>query len=354
MRIQQIQGIRALAISGIFISHTKVWLNYSPEAYPNLDLSLAMLGPGGVYTFFIISGFLLSFKNTFIKRVKIVDSVRLGWKKIEMLYPLHVVMLIIAFIGKYPETTKEWVWSLIDLPFNITLTQDLIPMVGVVNSYNGPSWFLSAFFLVWVFTYLCPYFVNKIQKLSIRGCLFAVAFLLISQLAYLYLFLIFPYYLIPFNKEAYSGWFTYYSPVVCYSEFLLGICLGRFSFLYKPQALLMYVLQLIALISAYYCICVVPNSCFIILFQSIIEVVIMLGILSVLSDSKAGGGILSSRLLVWMGDISAFIFLIHGAYAFLVKKYFQSQIENPWPFILVLGATLISSAIVDKTQIVKR
>ncbi len=287
-KILSLQGVRALAIIGIFLSHTKRWLWYDHDEYELFDNVITELGPTGVFTFFIISGILLSYKNVSLQKYKFEDSIRVAWTKVRKLYILYFISLVISFIGKYPQTTKEWCWTLFSFPFNITLTQDLIPFAGVINSFNGPAWFLSSFYCVWIIICLRPALIIKINSSKLEYSQKLVVVILLLQTAYQWLCSLFPTNLLPIHEEVYMSWFTYTNPVLCYSELLLGCCLGRIlrekqaniaiEIIGQPVILIMTILFFIA----------IPFSC--ILFQPIIEIIILLGIgLSWKTDSMGGG-----------------------------------------------------------------
>ena len=124
MKISQIQGLRAIAILGVFISHT--------AGYFSDDLGMWINAPGrlgamGVATFFIISGFLYSQKNIEIKSSTLGVAILNAWSKVRKLYWLHLLTLVVAFVAKYPESFKDWIKLGACLPFQLTLSQSFIP-----------------------------------------------------------------------------------------------------------------------------------------------------------------------------------------------------------------------------------
>lgn len=226
-KINQIQGIRAFAIFGIFLSHTKVFLGQELlDSIPTLDYIMSRLGSTGVFCFFILSGFLIGYKGKTIKKTtKLREAICQSYIKIRSLYVLHVFMLIAAFIAKIPQTSTEWVVTAISFPLNITLTHDLIPWVGVIDSFNGPSWFLSAFLIIWFLTYRWPIIVNHIQIANSSVIIKTALIVVLIQYSYLLLVSYIPFETIP-HGMAFVMWFTYTNPLLCFSEFLLGICGG--------------------------------------------------------------------------------------------------------------------------------
>lgn len=60
-RIAQLQGLRGLAMLGIFLMHTQTF--YSSEGFGEIGFIADAMGRGGVIVFFMLSGFLLTFKG---------------------------------------------------------------------------------------------------------------------------------------------------------------------------------------------------------------------------------------------------------------------------------------------------
>ena len=83
-----LQGLRALAFIGIFLSHSDV-----------KALSSSGLGAWGVSVFLILSGFLMMVNYYHTDRFSICsvkDNLRFSLKKIMAIYPLHILMMLTA------------------------------------------------------------------------------------------------------------------------------------------------------------------------------------------------------------------------------------------------------------------
>ena len=173
--INSIQGFRAIAIIAIFLSHTYTFLG---EDYRSIYPILAKQGHIGVTAFFMLSGVLFVLKQCPIRYSETLqDRLHFSWTKVSKLYSLHIVTLFLAFIGKFPFTIKETIIDIFSLPFQLTLTQAWFPWVGVIDSFNGPSWFLSAMFGMWLLISTKPSFINSILKMRIDrvvSCLVAL------------------------------------------------------------------------------------------------------------------------------------------------------------------------------------
>ena len=337
VRIDQLQGIRALAIVGVFLCHTKVFLGTEVLAsIPALDLAMEKLGPTGVYTFLMLSGFLLGYKGRHVEAKPFKSAVRSAWQKIRKLYGLHLVMLVLAFIALFPQTTKEWVLAAVFLPFNLTLTQAWGPLSGCVNSFNGPSWFLSVFWTIWLFLFLWPGFVNRLQDSPLKKILATGALLLGIQTLYKVLLVVIPFERIP-HSPAFFVWLDYFNPFLCYSEFLVGCVAGvlarRVAFKRSVRSLFQVASLLLAGV------CLFGISARNVLYLPAIELSIALGLVGVLSRETPGARILQARPLDFLGNISASFFLIHGTVNYLLDRFFPAEEWAPWLFV---GAFLIS------------
>lgn len=365
-----IQGIRALAILGIFLGHT-IRILMNPEEFEIVH-SIQLLGSSGVFTFFILSGYLFAFKGRIVEKCGFKDSLNNGWGKIKRLYPLHIITIIFAFFVRFPHTTNEWIWNIISLPFNLTLTQDLVPFVRVVNSFNGPSWFLSAYLWMWVLIFMFPRIANVFCGSSLHKCIKYAIVIIVIQTTWLFALSVFPFEIFPLQKEGYWYWLSYFNPVLCYSEFLLGCCVGRISYLLEDRPIqkphvyygyrrylmslsksTVFILQILLLIASACCLFVLPSTSASLFFQPAIEVVTMLGILSVVCEGKSfGKNILSLKPLVWVGDLSANIFLIHGPVAILMGllNFKYIHISPIFLFVIVWMVTIAISAFIDIGQ----
>ena len=152
-KLKQIQGIRALAILGIFITHTSVWLADDLGTFACISWRF---GGAGVATFFIISGFLLAYMNRIVPEIEKKGIIKAAWGKASKLYVLYLITFFIAFAArtKWPLSARDGLMTSISAMFNLTMTQSFVPFDGIINGFNGPAWFLSALFGIWIIIYL--------------------------------------------------------------------------------------------------------------------------------------------------------------------------------------------------------
>lgn len=340
-QIRPLQGIRFLAILGVFLCHTVCFL----DIYNNSLFSC--LGGSGVFTFFMISGFLFSFKKRRIDKKTKKKVFALAWQKVNKYYTLYVITILLALIAKYPTTFNDFVLTFVKGTFALTLTQSFVPNVGVVNALNGPAWFLSALFGIWIINYSCPKLINKFSsEVGINSCLGFFVGILLLQSLYFFILKHLPYYYIPFNKSDYYGWLTYYNPFFCYSVFLEGVLLGRYCALRTLKLNYQRWLQFFTLILTILFLCNIQISSYVPLVV-IIEILVFSGICAVMSPGTIGESLLSSKIAVYLGDISGYVFLIHGVVNYNLRSYLQPFIQGKYLFAMSIIITLSFSVIAD-------
>lgn len=344
-KLDQIQGMRALAILGIFICHTYVWLADDLEG-----LAPFQLGGSGVIVFFMISGFLLAYKKSVVPVLERNLIVKSAWKKVSKMYVLYILTFFVSFLAKLPTTGKDWLESLICVPFQLTMTQAFIPVYWITNSFNGPSWFLSALFGIWILIYLFPHGINKLITLSAKWSVVAIAILLSIQMVWLLLAqdVILPI----FSKNHYLiwgyDWLVYSNPVLCYTEFLIGALIGRICVCRRLSVVSQNVMALTALCMLVgYIILLAMGIRIVVPWIVIVECITCVGFVAIISPEAIGCKIMSNRLLVWFGNISGCFFLIHGATNFAMRATIAEYIPKPWLFFVSLATSTLLALLAD-------
>lgn len=339
-KIKQIQGLRALAMCCIFLNHTGLYLsdNISRAILDYFDF----LGKYGVWLFFIISGFFVTYKNVVIEeKKKNKDIVLSAWRKISKLYILHLITLGVAFLGKYAHNDiKNYLFYCISFPFNITLTHDFIPLSQINNSFNGPSWFLSALFIVWIIIFLKPSLINslyynRIKKLILKAFV-TILFLFLYLLAIEEIIINFKNLLF---KDSYIPWFIYYSPLLALSQFYLGAILGRLIKLINLSRVYYNFVFILSLLCLFGQLCFVKN----IILMPLVDLIILLLFISIIPNDSIGARFLSSSILVWFGNISPYFFLIHGAINYNIRAFVEPFVARPYLFYISFFISLLFS-----------
>lgn len=212
-RITSLQALRALAFFGIFFSHT-----IRPTMWAVLSVSV----------FYVMSGFLMYYRY---EEKEIRSSVKgnflFALSKIKKMYPLHIITLVLALLMNIVLDIHNNVMnaeygmdllirSLLDVPLLSAWAPDY-------GSVNGVAWFLS----VTLFLYFCfPFFKGGIKKAKKISLIIIALCILIFQVIFYSVWIK----LILFS--GYSGisrftWFSYYFPVFRLGDFVIGCFLGR-------------------------------------------------------------------------------------------------------------------------------
>lgn len=318
-KLMQIQGIRALAMLGIFIAHITMWL---PDALSQFAPLALRLGGAGVATFFIISGFLMAYKHKTIPVVSKRNVVRAAWKKAGKMYVLYIITIFVCLASRLPSSAYDWLVTSIYLIFHVTLTQDFIPFAALINSFNAPAWYLSAFFGIWILIYMFPRAINAMMDISVRQCVVWIAALMTTQLLWMLLVKYGISVILPKRYLAWCHcWLVYNNPIICFSEFCVGVLLGRFCIQKQMSIKLQNLIALLTLcVAVTYAIAITKSIIKpMVAVMVIAECLACAGILAVMSPKSIGYKMLSTRALVWFGNVSGYFFLIHTAVIFMMR-----------------------------------
>lgn len=215
-RIESFQGLRALAFIAILMSHT-------------IGSSYEALAAWGVSTFLGLSGFLMMY-SYYPRQETPRFGLRFAWKKIQKLYPLHIVMMICAgaceIIYGHAAVSRVLKKFLLHIP----LLQSWAPYPEIYGTLNGVSWYLSSvFFSYLLFPLILKKFkkVNKKQQGGVGILLVLVIEMMIAAAAGL---IGNPDKSMPFSIQ----WIVYCCPVARLFDFLAGCCVG-YLFLQKAD-----------------------------------------------------------------------------------------------------------------------
>lgn len=344
-KLEQIQGVRALAIFGVFLTHTIVWL---ADDLGRWSLLAARYGGASVVTFFMLSGFLLSFKKNIVPTLTGEKMVMTAWRKVSKMYGLFIITMVIAFLSNMPSGAKGWLQAAICVPFQLTLTQAFVPISWITHAFNGPAWFLSALFGIWLLVYLCHRGINKIITLSANKCVVVLGIVICCQL--LYLCAAEHVVEVVLCKSKYlmwsKDWLIYSNPILCFSEFLAGVLFGQVCSQKRNAVVMQNIFALIGL-------SMVIISVFVIILKPIkinvpwiviAECMAGVGLLSAISPRSIGYQILSIRPLVWFGNISAYFYLIHSAVNYSMRATVATYIPKPWLFFMSFAISTMLAA----------
>lgn len=329
---ETLQGLRGLAIILIVLSHC----NYIQNEYGKNIFASA--GGLGVQIFIMLSGYLAimnyynyrSFPsiNSYIKR------------KLKKFYPLHFITLIFALPFIFKSILNGKFESVLErIVLNLLLLQSYIPDMSIYFSLNATSWYLStAFFFIVLTPKIIKLIDFTVNEIGASICIIAIVFV-----QYLLFYLC--------ADSQIAHWLLYICPAVRILDFVLGgytyVALQKNKNINAQFIAIVIILDTVLLYnsafsnSMYYCTAAwtLPN---ILLF------------LSLESDSISSlkENIFKNKFLVFIGNISFEIFLIHllvfNYVAFVFRKIgYQGSI---WIYILGCLITIVLSVLYQKNE----
>ncbi len=215
------QALRGIAFLSVFLSHC----------------GITKYGFFGVTTFFILSGMLLA-KSNYSKELSLSPKSCLKYSvgKIKRLYSLHVIMSFVAVAQvllmisiSYGDKMKPALLPLVFLKLyikplipNFLLIQSWFPTKDIFLAFNGVAWFLSdCLFLYFAF----PFLLRILKKYTKKSQVYIVtAVLLIVEL----LFSLFMHNIGLSRDEGNEIWYwaVYINPVIRCVEFFIGCNIG--------------------------------------------------------------------------------------------------------------------------------
>jgi peptidoglycan/LPS O-acetylase OafA/YrhL len=308
-QLPSLTSLRGVAAIWVVIYH------YSVQCFPSLDVigytHLFHKGYLAVDMFFMLSGFVL----THVYHRKFLDDVNGNYRgfvvaRIARIYPLHLLILLlfvatavaanwsgyfsIRSFGKIPMQGSESVTAFFA---NVFLVQGLD--AGRL-SWNYPSWSISVEFMAYL---LFPFVLPLIWQAS-AGAKWGLAIFLLSLLG---LFA-------SITQDNFDQWDGPVALLRCFPEFLIGTLLYC-AFRSAPRGIgierdaTVFGILLITLALLHFG---APD----------LLVTLLFGLLILTAVRNAGrfAEWANTRVLVWAGDISYSIYLIHSFIEFLGKK----------------------------------
>ncbi|KAF1021684.1 MAG: hypothetical protein GAK29_03363 [Acinetobacter bereziniae] len=293
--IKPLTSLRIFFALFVFLSHLSFLKN--DEQYAKLFDSIFNEGFLWVSFFFILSGFILAYnyKDKFL--LGSISKKAFYVSRLARIYPVHFVTMLVALILGLISSSDNVKYIL----EHILLIQSFFPDQNIYFSLNSPSWSISDemfFYLLFPFVI----FLNRSKKFLLFILFMLLIFILNHKL----------------NDNLKHYW-LYISPVIRFSDFLLGILLfdifEKVKEVYaKKNSPLIFELLVIFLFifffifhdkidlgyrySIYYWI---PMSLIILIFS----------LSKVVCDQNSVSNTLSNKYLVWLGEISFCFYLIH-------------------------------------------
>lgn len=337
-RLDNLQGLRAIAFLVIFLSHCGIFIS----------------ARWSVTLFFVLSGFLMVY-NYFHRNhtdCSIKNNIVFSYKKINKLYPFHLVMLLpvlaLTLYRALKSGTLNFDFAInqgLILLSNVSLVQSWIPIRDFYFGYNGVAWFLS----VCAFLYfLFPFVLRKLKgNWSRKKAALIIAGSFLFQLA-------FSVFVSVVNCEwinAHKEYLVYIFPLYRAFDFIIGCNLG-YLFLHSESknnssGLIKYTaFELITVLIS------VALPVMLGLIDSgdvLFSVKDMFGVVSLIYVFGFNKGLLSKLLstkpFVFLGNLSAYTFLIHQ----VVINYVQIVFANKFIVaVLALALTCIIAIVFNK------
>lgn len=156
MFIRQLTGIRFVAAFWVFAYHLQGPFNVLGLLSIPVLGDVMRVGRLGVDLFFALSGFILT--HTYLTRMgpklRGGDTVRFWWLRLARIYPVHLVMLIVAGLAVFAQARvlgedidRDW-WNPIDFVKNLLLIQEWGP--NPERGWNFVAWSLSMEWLAYL------------------------------------------------------------------------------------------------------------------------------------------------------------------------------------------------------------
>lgn len=306
-KISSLQGIRALAFIGVFSSHVPV----------------TDLGAWGVSIFIVLSGFLMVYNHeNFTCQTNLKVNLCFAIKKIQKLYALHIVTMLyyVFFMVKsliIDFSLKHMASYGTKIILNVLLLQSWIPSMRIYFSLNSVAWFLSVCLFLYMAFPVLLLVLRKISDIKIASICIIGIWIIQVMIGYLSSRSVTS----SVYVENFPHWVTYIFPLFRMGDFFIGMLLGyikkKSDYSSPPKkghlATILEALPFIMIGVCHYfshrkdiftgqiwfrgnMLYTVSNVMLIYLYA------LNRGLLS---------RVLSSKLLVWIGNISGYAFLIH-------------------------------------------
>ncbi len=193
----------------------------------------------GVCFFFVLTGFLTvytEYDRESLGQRGVCGSIWYAVHRIRRLFPLHVIMLMIACASEIYSVRGEFcsdighntAMALVKFILNLFLVSGWIPRVpalsAITGEYNITTWFLSACLLFYILT---PFIIRIMHKLYDPCSSKAAVRRIVAVSALIYVVVIISNLLI-FRTTGFefAFWFAYESPVSRIGDYLIGCQMG--------------------------------------------------------------------------------------------------------------------------------
>lgn len=277
-------------LGGLFLNYNERFLIDTNARY--LSMSEGYLG---VSFFFILSGFILSYKYKESFVTKAITFKKFILSRIFRIYPLHLLTFVFTFYLTYYNNVDDvffWIKSVT----NLLLIQSFIPAKDYFFSFNGVSWSISnELFFYLLFPLLIALF-SKYKK-------------------YVFFILVLPLAIIVFRPSTdVNHWAYYINPFFRIFDFFLGIVLYDLYAKYGDRNVFkknatMLEIGAIVLFFIFYVLRVHVSQD----FRWSLYYWIPMASLIFIFGLQGGrlSKLLSNQICIWLGEISFAFYMIH-------------------------------------------
>lgn len=327
--IKPLQTIRFACFMMIFLYHTYFLCNILDGYYASRAVSF----------FVLLSGFFMYYQYyDKIISFNIKEFLKFVLNKIKKFYPLFLISSILPFIWYFGEKS----FNFFKISKYLLLLQVYFPS-GFFD-FNGVAWFLS----LTICLYLCSYIIFKIfKKLNIKKCIILIIFIFILMILWNKLII---------YKSLDEEYFAYICPIPRIFEFYLG-CLLSFFVLnikgndfydkFKNKKIIWTILELLTIYifinSLLKRVLVSP-----VYNRQLIHVPYNLLLLLIFYFQNGMiSKIFSNKLLVYFGNISFNLYIIHQVIITFVCGHNVLNLQGRYLVIFIFIIVIVSAIFYD-------
>lgn len=332
-RLPSLTGMRFIAAGMVFFFHVSYEGLFASGHVQHVYSSIVnQAGFSGVSFFFILSGFVLCWS------ARPSDTTRAFWRRrFFKIYPNHVLTFAVAallFVLLTPPAFSSGTALL-----NVFLLQSWVPRPGVLLSFNNVSWSLCCEVLFYLSFPLLLRYIKKIRPER----LWAVTIATVVGI-----------FLIPVLADALPGqpawgtaagglwrfWFVYMLPPVRVLDFVLGILVARIVITGRRFPISLGGATVLA-IAAYAAAPHAPPTVSLVAVTAL-PLALLIGA-GAIADVNARPTWLSSRPMVWLGEISFAFYMVH----WLVLNYGHELLGagQAWSTLVAVGIIALLLAV---------
>lgn len=333
-KINSLTSLRFFAAIMIVIGHGS-----QIPAFKQFEFTLFNVG-NSVSFFYVLSGFILTYNY-----YSITDCKSYLVARIARVWPLHLVMLSIVIV-----VLKYDVSNINILAANLFSVQSWIPYSDYFYSYNAVSWSISteiSFYIAFpVFLWLMKRSVNILIAVAVLFLLFPLALSLYFNLP-----------VRPSPDHVSSSFWLYINPICRSVEFISGMITCNMYLKCKnnnpsgtTKESLFFVLMIFTMFITNKLWYVFKNGDFAAFFGWLATagsfVVISSFVYSIANGKGVVSNVLSSRILIYLGEISFSMYMCHQVILNFINKFYgpESLAHNEIFYLLYLTSVVAMSS----------